>query len=234
MISEQEKCAFFKRRMFFWDDCIPLHRACDEGHPVLVETLIDAGADIEAEEEDGDTSMHRACRAKRLAAAETLIRKGANVNAKNRDNWTPLHVACVKGSVDMVRTLIHNGADIEALDKAGANVFACGANGYMAPSMRGPRHEQGMWELHVQWWREHPLDRDDIWRLESAEHCQGHPPEALISLLQTTIVADMYASDSDVQLPEAAPTFVIKWSYALALCQQTPPSRVQPFSTAWM
>lgn len=75
------------------DGSTPLHCACWKGHEAVVRVLLDAGADVNAEnanEHWGTTPLHAAAHANRRRIAELLIAQGANINARNLNNRTPL------------------------------------------------------------------------------------------------------------------------------------------------
>jgi ankyrin repeat protein len=85
----------------------------------LVAALIEAGAEVGAETEDGVTPLiHAASRGWGSDAVRALIRAGANVDAtsrqKGREGWTPLLYALSSPykSVSIVKELVSNGADV--------------------------------------------------------------------------------------------------------------------------
>ena len=74
-------------------------------------TLLGAGADVDAENDDGWTPLHlvighliddppHLADDDRVVRVATLLEAGADVDAKNDDGWTPLHYAaslCLPG-----------------------------------------------------------------------------------------------------------------------------------------
>ena len=75
------------------DGSTPLHCAVWKGHLQMVEALINAGADVNAENENdhwGTTPLHAAAHANQAGIAQLLIDHGAEVNAKDREGRTPL------------------------------------------------------------------------------------------------------------------------------------------------
>jgi|SRR5215471_5098375 len=75
------------------DGSTPLHCAVWKGHPEMVEALINAGADVNARNENdhwGTTPLHAAAHANQAGIAQLLIDRGADLNAKDREGRTPL------------------------------------------------------------------------------------------------------------------------------------------------
>src|SRR5689334_7474913 len=71
----------------------PLHYAAWKGHAEVIEALLDAGAVIDAEDQNthyGGTPLHAAAHGNQKAAAERLIARGANVNIKSINGRTAL------------------------------------------------------------------------------------------------------------------------------------------------
>ena len=67
-------------------------------YPQGVELLVSRGADIEAQNNDGETPLHIMARRRRLGCVVMLLSVGANVNAQSSDGSTPLHHAAVVSS----------------------------------------------------------------------------------------------------------------------------------------
>src|SRR5215467_2417831 len=77
--------------------------------------LLDAGSNVEAPNQEGQTALMLAARAGSLDVAELLVRRGANVNA--RETWrgqTALMWAAAAGSAELTRFLIDHKADVNA------------------------------------------------------------------------------------------------------------------------
>lgn len=103
----------------------PLHIAAISNKLTLLPLLIEAGADIEAVTDDGDTPLHYAAE-DALEFATQLIARGANVMARNKDGRTPLFVAVTaysylpEESTEKVFQLLKaHGADVNAQDNEG-------------------------------------------------------------------------------------------------------------------
>ena len=94
-----------------------LHSAAAAGDVTRIQTMLKAGANVNAEDKEGLglTALHYAAGYGHAAAIEVLLKAGANVHAKDKyAGKTPLHIAAFWG----------HAAAIEVLLKAGANVHS--------------------------------------------------------------------------------------------------------------
>ena len=91
----------------------PLHYAKSVA---IVKLLIEAGADVNAKDNDGDSPLHWV---RNTDVAELLISAGADVNAKNNYGNSVLHVAAEGYKIDLAKLLILAGADVNAKNKWG-------------------------------------------------------------------------------------------------------------------
>ncbi|KAK1037031.1 hypothetical protein LTS16_013164 [Friedmanniomyces endolithicus] len=88
------------------DGMTALHVAANNNHLDVVDTLIKAGADIEAGEGDVGTALHCAALLGNCAIMAFLIEKGANVNALGRDIGPVINAAIRSGTVDAVKQIM--------------------------------------------------------------------------------------------------------------------------------
>ncbi|KAL7931924.1 ankyrin repeat-containing domain protein [Trichoderma chlorosporum] len=82
----------------------------------LIDIMLSEGADIDAYDKNGETSLHAASSDCKVNIVELLLDKGANIEAANKNGETPLFVAIKKRRSGTVKLLLNRGANIEALD----------------------------------------------------------------------------------------------------------------------
>lgn len=86
----------------------------------LVKLLLDAGADVALENNDGETALMRAAINGRYEVVELLLARGANINQKSsQDLWTALMVAANNDHFEVVKLLLKAGALIDAQNSDG-------------------------------------------------------------------------------------------------------------------
>ncbi len=96
-----------------------LHWASSNGGPEMVQLLLDAGADIHAKNQSGDTAMHYALRREyNSSVINILIAAGGNTAniSITSDGKNLLHLASEEGRVSDVKAQIDMGADVNVRD----------------------------------------------------------------------------------------------------------------------
>ena len=91
-----------------------LFEAVNRSDAELVRTLISAGVDVNARDNNDWTAIHLAARQPRLETVLNLISAGADVNARSAGGWTPVHEAARWGRTSTISALISAGADVNA------------------------------------------------------------------------------------------------------------------------
>ncbi|MDD5406036.1 MAG: ankyrin repeat domain-containing protein [Sulfurovaceae bacterium] len=97
----------------------PLHLAVKMRQLDTVEKLLNKGADIDAQDNNGQTPLHYAIGQNQTKIAKLLIAKEADMDIKNKYGITPLHQAAFKGDTDIIQYMIDNGATVDVKNKQG-------------------------------------------------------------------------------------------------------------------
>jgi ankyrin repeat protein len=103
----------------FTDNSTPLHLASRNGHGKAVCKLIERGADLTAQNNNGWTPLHLASQMGHADVAHMLIERGADLTVQDSRGLTPLHLALHRGEVNVARMLIEDGADLTTQNRDG-------------------------------------------------------------------------------------------------------------------
>ena len=96
---------------------ISLQKACIEGYPDVIQSLIDRGVDVNERGDTHETPLAVASGSGNLEATKILIKNGADVNSRDKYGWTPLHHASQHGHFETVRLLLNEGADVNSKEQ---------------------------------------------------------------------------------------------------------------------
>ncbi|KAF9103319.1 Glycerophosphocholine phosphodiesterase [Mortierella sp. GBA35] len=98
----------------------PLSIACRLGHVEAVKLLIQYGADLDAQDEDGESCLIIASKNGHVECVRLLIagaQKGANLELQERFyGWTALHLAAIENHPEVVKVLLEAGANPDVFD----------------------------------------------------------------------------------------------------------------------
>ncbi len=90
------------------------NQAFRESRRAIVQLLLDAGAEIDAADQYGDTPLQAAAAAGNVEVVKLLVKAGANQNAARGGGRSALFEASMRGHAGIVRTLLQAGTDVEA------------------------------------------------------------------------------------------------------------------------
>ena len=91
---------------------------------LIVRMLVDAGVDINWQDQSGETALHIAARFGHNECAEILLKGTSDQKAdlglaEKNFAWTPLHIAAVDGHLSVAQLLVAAGADVDRADSSG-------------------------------------------------------------------------------------------------------------------
>ena len=130
----------------------PLHYAADgyingpdwdaEKQVLTIECLLEAGANIHAQDKNGATPLHRAVRTRSAAAVKCLLGRGSDARLRNKPGSTPFHLAVQntgRGGTgaaaakaaqrQIVREFLSLGLSPALRDGKGKSVLECATSG---------------------------------------------------------------------------------------------------------
>lgn len=96
-----------------------LFAASGAGDAPLVEQLIEAGANVNADDSLKRTPLFAAVFCNHPQAVNLLIDRGSDINARDFSGLSPVHAAVVVGAMDAVKALIAKGANLDIQNTAG-------------------------------------------------------------------------------------------------------------------
>lgn len=98
------------------DGTTALHWAAHWNHPVTLEALIDAGANVNAENDLGATPLWVACADRNTGIVKRLLAAGANPDGGLHSGETLLMRCSYTGDAPAVEALLDHGADVNAAE----------------------------------------------------------------------------------------------------------------------
>jgi ankyrin repeat protein len=123
----------------------PLYLASQQGHGLVIEALIKAGADVTAGTPNGTTPLMVAAASGEVDAVKALVEAGAEVNGKDGvRHQTPLMYAAASNRAAVIDYLVAKGADLKATSKVSnlANLSREGLGFGGNPQVPGAQQQQ--------------------------------------------------------------------------------------------
>ena len=98
--------------------------AAQNGHLVVMETLLAGGADIAYRTDNGETLLQRAATTGQTRVVKYLVdQHHTDANAADNDGYTPLMSAALWGYLNTVKALLERGADPKLKTKKGGTAL---------------------------------------------------------------------------------------------------------------
>jgi len=104
----------------------PLHEAISSRHGIdLAQYLLDQGAMVDSQDEEGLTPLYRACTFYKCDydVIRLLLEKGASIENKDKRGRTPLFRACLQNNLKLIELLLDHGAQIDSKDCEGCTAL---------------------------------------------------------------------------------------------------------------
>lgn len=98
----------------------PIHEAARQGHVVILQMLLEIGAEIDKQAERTQlTALHFAAAQGNMEMLNLLLSNGANVHIRSITGVTALHVAARFSRIAIIKSLILSGSDVLAATNEG-------------------------------------------------------------------------------------------------------------------
>ena len=105
--------------LLFADINEDLIEAAKNGRTDEVRNLLDAGAEVNAEGEHGETALMWATENGHFEVGRVLLNAGADVNARSEAGLTALMGAAFEGRIENLKVLLDAGADVNVMSEIG-------------------------------------------------------------------------------------------------------------------
>ncbi len=93
-----------------------LHHAAHGGDVSVIETLLDAGFDVERADSAGRTPLHSSVSKGHVRATSVLLSRGANPAASDGTGESPLHIAAAGVNAELLQLLLDQQPAVDLLD----------------------------------------------------------------------------------------------------------------------
>lgn len=100
-----------------------LYAVHDNAPAEIVKQLLECGADVNEEDEDGQTALMFAAANNATKTVQLLLDSGAKIDVQDIDGYTALMAGVINNSTESVELLLKAGADPYILNDGGLTVF---------------------------------------------------------------------------------------------------------------
>ena len=130
-----------------------IHFGVGDGDLAGVQALLDAGAEVNAKDENGWAPLHRAAYGGHEEIAELLISEGADVNAKDNSGYTPLDLAIRNERFETIDLLRTHGGKTVTIFVVVTNGDLAGVQAHLDAGVEVNAKDNGGWTaLHYAAW----------------------------------------------------------------------------------
>ncbi|XP_046365631.2 ankyrin repeat domain-containing protein 17-like [Haliotis rufescens] len=107
-----------------WCGTTPVMLAEENGHRVVVELLVNEGADVTHVDKKSHNLLHCASRGGHVELVKYVLSLGMlSINSRGWKNFTPVLLAAEKGHKEVVELLVSKGADVSLVYDGGNNIL---------------------------------------------------------------------------------------------------------------
>lgn len=177
-----------------------LFRAAERGSLPHVQFFLDRGANIEAQNELGNSPLWIACAKRWPCIAAELLARGADPNAVNLKGNPPIYSLCTRGPLKMLDLLLSYGAKVDLINANGDTLpLMCCRNGQpellerMLSQLSGPNDPLVLWRAAIDGF-------DVIFACVEADQA-----ECLRVLIRYGVSLERRTASDNAILPEATP-----------------------------
>ena len=120
LVERDEILVDLKRDRKRWKVWTPLIKACHEGYYSIVALLLNKGADVNGETDDGNSPLYAAANKNRENVIRLLLdQDDILVDGKTSNGWTPLQIICFRGNYNIAELVLKKGAYVNSQSDEG-------------------------------------------------------------------------------------------------------------------
>jgi ankyrin repeat protein len=116
-----------------------MYAAEGEADPAAAKILVEIGAEINAQDDQGETALMKATRRKRSGMLMVLLQCGADVNVRSKSGDTALTLAARLRNSSHINALLSAGADVNVRNNEGRSAYDIARANEVSFSIEGLR-----------------------------------------------------------------------------------------------